>query len=291
MPSETYVYLNGRLVPRAEARIDPDDRGFLFGDGVYEVLRVRAGLPLFVDRHFARLCRSAGECEIAQPFDRNTFEAMARELIARNAVEDGIVYLQVTRGVAPRSHVFPPGGTPPTVYAFAKALADDPAAADGVGVIVLPDERWGRVDMKTVNLLPNVLAAERAARAGAHEAILVRDGVVTEGSHSNAWVVLDGVAVTHPTGPHILPGVTRDNVLRAGRAAGVPVAERPVRVEELARAQELFMTGTTTGVLPVVRVDGNPVCDGRPGPVTRALAAAYGRLVDEELARARAAAR
>ena len=291
MSEEAQVYLNGRLVPRSEARIDPDDRGFLFGDGIYEVLRVREGLPLFVDQHFARLGRSLAGCELPEPFDRTGFERMARDLIARNGTRDGIVYLEVTRGVAPRGHAFPPAGTPPTVYAFAREVPADPALhRDGVPVIVLPDERWARVDMKTVNLLPNVLAADRAARVGAYEAILVRDGVVTESSHSNAWIVRDGVALTHPTGPSILPGITRDTVLRSARRDGLPVEERTFREEDLRSADEVFLTGTTTGVLPVVRVDGRPVGDGRPGPVAKALGESYGRTVDEEIRRQRAAA-
>ncbi len=291
MTQEAQVYLNGRLVPKSEARIDPDDRGFLFGDGIYEVLQVREGLPVFVDQHFARLGTSAAGCELAQPFDRAGFEAMARSLIAANAIENGIVYLQVTRGVAPRNHAFPAPSTPPTVYAFAKEVAHDPALhRDGVGVITLLDERWGRVDMKTVNLLPNVIAAERAARAGAYEAILVRDGVVTEASHSNAWIVRGGVAMTHPTGHRILPGITRQTTLRAAREDGVPCEERAFGEAELEGADEVFLTGTTTGVLPVVRVDGRAVGDGRPGPVTQALARGYRRLLDAAIRQAREAA-
>ncbi len=291
MSQEAQVYLNGRVLPKSQVRIDPDDRGFLFGDGIYEVLRVRDGLPLFVDQHFARLGRSTGGCELAQPFDRPGFERMARDLIAANAVQNGLVYLQVTRGVASRNHAFPGAGTPPTVYAFAKEVNVDPALhRDGVSVIVQPDERWARVDMKTVNLLPNVLAAERAARAGAYEAILVRDGIVTEASHSNAWIVLRGVALTHPTGTHILAGVTRDTVLRSARRDGIACEERTFTEADMRAADEVFLTGTTTAVLPVVRVDGQPVGDGRPGPVARALGESYDRTVDEEVGRARAAA-
>lgn len=291
MSQEAQVYLNGRVLPKGQARIDPDDRGFLFGDGIYEVLRVSDGLPLFVDEHFARLGRSTAGCDLTQPFDRAGFERMARDLIAANAIRNGLVYLQVTRGVAARNHAFPVEGTPPTVYAFAKEVSVDPALQrDGVTVVVLPDERWARVDMKTVNLLPNVLAAERAARAGAYEAILVRDGIVTEASHSNAWIVRGGVAWTHPTGTHILPGITRDTVLRSARRDGIACEERTFTEADLRSADEVFLTGTTTAVLPVVRVDGQRVGDGRPGPVARALGEAYGRTVDEEVGRARAAA-
>ena len=177
-------------------------------------------------------------------------------------------------------------GTPPTVYAFAKGVKEDPAQEEtGVPVIVLPDERWGRVDMKTVNLLPNVLANERAVRAGAHEAVLVRDGIVTEGSHSNCWMVKGGVAMTHPKGPRILPGVTRDNTFRAAAAAGIEAREGAFSLAQFRDADEVFLTGTTTGVLAVTTVDGRPVGDGRPGPVTRALAEAFRRVVQEEVAR------
>lgn len=291
MTEETQVYLNGRLVAKSEARIDPDDRGFLFGDGIYEVLKVCEGLPVFVDHHFARLEKSAAGCELTQPFDRAGFEGMARDLIAANAIRNGLVYLELTRGAAPRNHAFPAPGTAPTVYAFAKEIVDDPALhRDGVAVVTMPDERWARVDMKTVNLLPNVLAAERAARAGGYEAILVRDGVVTEASHSNAWIVQGGVALTHPTGTHILPGITRQTVLCAAREDGVAVEERAFRVADLEAADEVFLTGTTTGVLPVVKIDGRTVGEGRPGPVTRALGDGYRRLLDEEVRRGRAAA-
>jgi len=287
--SPAMVHWNGRVVPKSEVRVDPDDRGFLFGDGVYEVLRVRRGLPTFVDRHHARLVRSCTGCELAVPFDRAAFEAMARALIAANGIGEGIVYLQVTRGVAPRNHAFPAPGTTPTVYAFAKTVtASDPFAEGGVGVIMLPDERWGRVDMKTINLLPNVLASERAARAGCHEAFLVRDGVVTEASHSNAWAVVDGVIRTHPSGPHILPGVTRSVVLEAAQAAGLPLEQRAFTPAELERASEAFLSGTTVGVTPVVTVDGRSVGDGRPGPVARALADGYARIVEADLAQATA---
>jgi D-alanine transaminase len=291
MSQEARVYLNGRLVPKSEARIDPDDRGFLFGDGIYEVLGVRDGQPLFIDQHFARLQHSTAGCELTEAFDRAGFEGMARELIAANAIKDGLVYLEVTRGAAPRNHAFPPAGTPPTVYAFAKEVAVDTALHEhGVAVVVLPDERWGRVDMKTVNLLPNVLANERAHRAGAHEAILVRDGIVTEGSHSNAWIVKDGVALTHPTGQRILAGITRATVLLSARRDGIACAERAFSEGDLRSADEVFMTGTTTGVLPVVTLDGQAVGSGRPGPMARALGESYHRTVDEELRRARAAA-
>ena len=284
------VYLNGQVLAKREARIDPDDRGFLFGDGIYEVLPVVDGLPLFVDEHFARMERSAAGIELSQPLTVGAFLDMARELIARNGIGTGLVYLQITRGAAARNHAFPAGGTAPTVYAFAKEVSDNPALQrEGVAVVVVEDERWARVDLKTINLLPNAIAAERAAHAGAHEALLVRDGVVTEGSHSNAWIVQAGVALTHPAGRRILSGVTRDAVLRAAREDGIAVAERAFRQEELDGADEVFLTGTTTGVLPVVRVDGRVVGDGRPGPVTRRLAESYGRVLKDQVARARAA--
>ena len=287
MPSETYVYLNGRLVPRAEARIDPDDRGFLFGDGVYEVLQVKGGLPLFAEEHFARLERSAGAIEIPVPVDRPAFDHILRELIRTNGLEDGIVYLQLTRGVAPRTHNFPDTVTP-TLYLSVKAQPD-PDFAQGVAVVALPDERWHRVDLKTVNLLANVLAAETAKRRGAFEAILIRpDGTVTECSHSNVWIVRDGVCLTHPADRDILPGVTRKAVLRALASHDIPFEEAAFSEGDLRHADEVFLTSTTAGVAPVVQLDGAPVGGGAPGPVTARVRAAYADEVAAEIERARA---
>jgi D-alanine transaminase len=281
------VYLNGQLVARSEARIDPEDRGFLFGDGIYEVLEVQAGLPLFAQAHYERLVRSAQAIQLSVPLDKDGFLRTIRELVAANGVEEGLVYLQVTRGVAPRSHAFPQGEVPPTVFAFARSQPPDPSLAQGVAAVVLPDQRWYRVDLKTVNLLPNVLASQEARRRGAYEAILVRDGVVTECSHSNVWMVRGGVVYTHPADTWILHGVTRAVTLQAARQAGIDVREEAFLEVDLWEAQELFLTSTTAGVVPIVRINGRPVGTGVPGPVTGQVSRAYRQAVEAELRRLR----
>jgi D-alanine transaminase len=279
------AYLNGTFLPKAEATISVDDRGFLLGDGVYEVTPFYEGVPFGLDRHLARLTKGLEALRI--DFDVPSLEVMHRELIARNgldSVDRSMVYMQITRGVAPRTHYFPEADVTPTIYAFAKAWsrpADD-AWNRGFTAATVPDRRWSRVDIKTICLLPNVLAFQAAKDAGADDAILVRDGVAIEGAHQNFWGVFDGTAVTHPVTGHILPGITRGILLEEARAAGVPVEERPIQVEELALADELFFTGTTGEVRPVVEVDGRAVGDGRVGDMTR-------RLSDLLLARVEAA--
>jgi D-alanine transaminase len=240
-------------------------------------------VPFFMDRHLARLRYSLSEVRI--DYDETAVAEIARQLVARNALDDAdrsIVYVQVTRGVAPRTHYFPEKPVPPTVFGYAKAWTR-PADAEwgrGFTAITVPDRRWTRVDIKTIQLLPNALAFQAARDAGADDAILVRDGVAIEGAHQNFWAVIDGVAVTHPTTNLILAGVTRGVVLELAREEGVPVAERPIQAEELAQAQELFFTGATGEVRPCVRVDGRPIGDGKVGPVTRALSRAFLRLVE-----------
>jgi D-alanine transaminase len=279
------AYLNGTFLPKAEATISVDDRGFLLGDGVYEVTPFYEGVPFGLDRHLARLTKGLEALRI--DFDVPSLEAMHRELIARNgldSVDRSMVYMQITRGVAPRTHYFPEVDVTPTIYAFAKAWsrpADD-AWNRGFTAATVPDRRWSRVDIKTICLLPNVLAFQAAKDAGADDAILVRDGVAIEGAHQNFWGVFDGTAVTHPVTGHILPGITRGILLEEARAAGVPVEERPIQVEELTLADELFFTGTTGEVRPVVEVDGHAVGDGSVGDMTR-------RLSDLLLARVEAA--
>ena len=272
------VYLNGDLVPKAEALVSVDDRGFLLSDGVYEVIPFYEGVPFYLDRHMARLDRSLAALRIA--YDASGLGDVLRRLIADNRLEKAprsMAYLQVTRGVAPRTHWFPAEPVEPTVYAFVKEWtrpADD-TWARGFTAITVPDRRWTRVDIKTISLLPNALAAQDAHDAGADDAILVRDGVAIEGTHQNFWGVFDGVAVTHPATNLILAGITRHVLLELAQARGVPCVERAIAVEELADAEELFFTGTTGEVRPCVRVDGRPVGDGRVGPVTRTLSGAF----------------
>jgi D-alanine transaminase len=277
------VYLNGAFIPKAEAAVPVEDRGFLLGDGVYEVVPFYEGVPFYMDRHLDRLRYSLSEIRV--DFDASNVADIARQLVARNDLdqaERSIVYVQVTRGVAPRTHYFPEKPVPPTVFGYARAWtrpADD-VWARGFTAITVPDRRWTRVDIKTINLLPNALAFQAAKDAGVDDAILVRDGVAIEGAHQNFWAVIDGVAVTHPRTNLILAGITRGVVLELARAEGFPVAERPVQVEELSAADELFFTGATGEVRPCVRVDGKPIGDGCVGPVTRALSSAFLALVE-----------
>jgi D-alanine transaminase len=268
------VYLGGEIMPRNRATVSIDDRGFLFGDAVYEVIRVVRGRFIEPERHLRRLARSLREVGLRAP--ALDLLAVATDLIRRNDLggREATVYAQVSRGAAPRQHAFPPSGTPPTVLVTAMPFTPrTDLIASGVAVITLPDVRWSRCDIKSVNLLPNVLAAQRAAEAGAFEAILVRDGVVTEATRSNVLAVVGGVMRTHPTGPLILPGVTREVVLELASGAGIPVREEELGADELFAAEEVLLTGTTADVTPVVTVDGRAVGEGRPGPVGRRLGA------------------
>ncbi|MGE0158842.1 MAG: D-amino acid aminotransferase [Gemmatimonadales bacterium] len=277
------VYLNGRFVPKAEATVSVEDRGFLLADGVYEVVPFYEGVPFFLDRHLARLRYSLDAIRI--DFDTSQVGDLVRRLVAENALERedrSIVYLQVTRGAAPRTHWFPEPAVEPTVYGHAKAWTRpaDAVWSRGFTAITVPDRRWARVDIKTTNLLPNVLAFQTARESGVDDAILVRDGVAIEGAHQNFWAVVGGTVVTHPATNLILAGITRGVVLELARAAGMDVQERAIQLEELAVAEESFFTGATGEVRPCVQVDGKAIGDGRVGPITRALSTAFLALVE-----------
>ena len=266
------AYLNGEFLPLEQARVPVLDRGFLFADGVYEVIPVYDGQPFTLSEHLQRLERSLGEIRIANPHTRPQWQAIVARLIEENGGAGGpanrLVYLQVTRGASSsRGHAFPQGCAP-TVVGLCNEMAGHGAHAqrDGVCAITLPDIRWGRCDIKSVALLPNILATQAAREQGCNEAILHRDGLVTEGASSNVFVVLDNVAVTTPKGPDILTGITRGLVERL-RAAGLRVEERRVSLEQLRSAQEIWITSATREVLAVTRLDGKPVGDGRPGPL------------------------
>jgi D-alanine transaminase len=268
------VYLNGEYLPKEEAKISPDDRGFLLGDGLYEVTPFYEGVPFGLDGHMARLLR--GLCFMRMDFDVSVLEAMHRTLIAKNGLERAdrsMVYMQITRGAAPRTHYFPEGDVQPTVYAFAKAWSrpDEERWNRGFTAATVPDRRWSRVDIKTICLLPNAIAFQDAKDRGADDAILVRDGIAIEGAHQNFWAVFGDTAVTHPMTNNILPGITRAIVLEEARKAGMKVEERPIQIEDLAHADEAFFTGTTGEVRPVVSIDGRPVGKGAVGDVTRRL--------------------
>jgi D-alanine transaminase len=279
--SNVLVYLNGEYVPMEEARVSVDDRGFLFADGVYEVVRIYAGRPYELEDHLARLLRGLAALDIEYG-DTGALERIARRLVQENDVSGaGSIYIQVTRGSAPRKHAFPPAGTPPTVYVAARPYTPHPDSFfdDGVRAITVPDTRWSRCDIKSVSLLPNILANQAAKAAGAFEAVLVRDGVVTEGSHSNVWGVRDGRLVTYPASNYILAGMTRATVFRLAADLGIEAAEGTILAEELPDLDEVFLTGTTTEVMPVVAVDGREIVDGEPGPITRRLVRAFTELV------------
>jgi D-alanine transaminase len=261
------VYLNGRFLPREEAKISPDDRGFVFADAIYEVVRYGASRPYRLAEHLARMRDGLRELRIA--LEPAFFPEAATRLIDENgfAGEDALVYVQVSRGVAPRYHAFPPEGTPPTVFASVRKT-DPPPPPEGGRAILVPDERWGRCDVKTVMLLPNVLASQRAREANAIEAILVRDGIAWEGTKANLFALSGGVVRTAPRGPRILPGVTRGAALEAAASLGFPIEERPLAVDELFSADEVFLASTTLWTYPLIEIDGRRVGDGRPGPVT-----------------------
>jgi D-alanine transaminase len=270
------AYVNGRYLPRREATVHVEDRGYQFSDGVYEVCEVRDGRLIDERRHVERLQRSLGELRIRLPMSPAALGVVMRETMRRNRVHDGIVYLQITRGVARRDHAFPPPGTQPSIVVTARNLdmaRSERAAAQGVAVVTLPDNRWERVDIKSISLLPNVLAKQAAREQGAGEAWFVdRDGKVTEGSSSNAWIVtMGGKVVTRAADKGILRGITRTVLIGAIEAQGLTLEERPFTVEEAYGAREAFLTAASQVVLPVVRIDGRPVGNGAPGSVATAL--------------------
>ena len=270
------AYVNGRYFPRRDAMVHVEDRGYQFADGVYEVCEVRGGRLVDERRHMQRLVRSLNELRIKLPMSLAALSIVLHETAWRNRVIDGIVYLQVTRGVARRDHAFPPPETRPSMVVTANRLDMAKAegiAAEGIAVITLPDNRWERVDIKSVSLLPNVLAKQAAREQGAREAWFVdRDSYVTEGSSSNAWIVTrDGKVVTRPVDHSILRGITRTVLLDALAAQDLELEERPFTVEEAFAAKEAFLTSASQIVMPIVRIDGRPVGNGAPGLLASAL--------------------
>ena len=276
MPRQAYV--NGRYVPHGRARVHIEDRGFQFADGVYEVIPVRQRALIDEGPHLDRLERSLAELRMAMPARRAVLRFIARELIRRNDVSNGIIYMQVTRGVAPRDHRFPAGAIPTLVMTTRQSKPhSEQLVATGVKVITTADIRWRRCDIKSVALLPNVLAKQTAVEAGAYEAWQIDDaGQVTEGSSTNAWIVTAaGVVVTRNASQAILSGITRLSLLKLIRAEGYKFEERPFSVAEAKAAREAFLTSSSSLVLPVTRIDGTSVADGRPGPLTLALRRHY----------------
>lgn len=268
------VYLNGEYLPRGEAKLSVDERGFFFGDGVYEVTRAVDGRLFESGRHMKRLARGLRELRLDPPLSLDEIEAVSLELLKRNDITsgEGTVYLQITRGAAPRTHHFPPPETPCTVFLSAQRFSlPTEKRANGIAVVTYPDIRWSRCDIKTVNLLAAVMAKQHAVDHGVFEAIFVRESAITEGSHTNVFGVIDGELRTYPASNLILPGITRDVVLEVARELGIPVNETPFHTHHLPQLQEAFLTGTTTDVMPIVSIDGTPVGDGKPGKVSMAL--------------------
>jgi len=274
------AYVNGQYQPHGQATVHVEDRGFQFADGVYEVWAVFDGRLADFDGHMTRLARSLTELRIPLPMTKAALTRVLRETVRRNRVREGLVYLQVTRGTARRDHAFPAEGTPPSVIVTARNLnyaRGDAQAARGVAVITRPDIRWGRCDIKTVGLLPNVLAKQAAKERGAQEAWLVDEmGLVTEGASTNAWIVdQDGKLRTRDAQANILSGITRAAILELVASEGLELDERPFSVDEARAAKEAFFTSASGLVMPAVSIDGAKIGDGKPGPVATRLRARY----------------
>ncbi len=277
------AYVNGRYVPHRHAQVHVEDRGFQFADAVYEVIAIRRGAFIDEDRHLARLARSRDALKLAAPMSDAALKLVLGETVRRNGIADGIVYLQVTRGAAPRDFAFPAQARPSLVVTARRMrIADPRLIAKGIAVITVPDIRWKRPDIKSVSLLPNALAKQQAKEAGAYEAWQVdAQGNVTEGTSSNAWIVTDqNEVVTRKADSSILNGVTRMGVFDILARDGLRLVERPFSVAEAKAAREAMLTSATNGVLPVVAIDGAPVGEGKPGPLALKLAAAYHDFMD-----------
>jgi D-alanine transaminase len=279
------AYVNGRYLPMRGAMVHIEDRGYQFGDGVYEVCEVREGRLIDERRHLARLRRSLDELRIRTPMSPKALGVVLREVIARNRIGYGTVYLQVTRGVARRDHAFPAPDVPPSLVVTARPLdgrRNAALAAAGIAVISVPDNRWDRVDIKTIGLLPNVLARQAAIEQGARDAWFVdKDGAVTESASANAWIVTQaGTLVTRPADHGILRGITRTVLFDVVKAQGLTLEERAFTLEEVRAAREAFVTAASQIVLPVVRIDGHVIGDGKPGPIATALRREFHRYAE-----------
>jgi D-alanine transaminase len=288
MSEDSIVYLNGAFMPLEQARVPVLDRGFIFGDGVYEVVPVYGRVPFRWTHHHARLRRSLGRIGIDDPMDADGWRALVDALVERHPWEDQFVYVQVTRGVAKRDHAFPKG-VAPTVFAMSSPLAPVPReqVERGVAVVTLPDERWLNCDIKSTSLLGNVLARQAAVEAGATECVMFRDGELTEGSASNVWVVKEGRVLAPPSDRRILEGIRYGLLQELCAAEGVPCEIRTVARGEVESADELMLSSATKEVLPITTLDGRPVGTGAPGPVFRRLHAAYQRAKAASAAHAR----
>ena len=268
------VYLNGQFLPRSEAKLSVDERAFFFGDGIYEVTRAIGGRLFEWPRHLRRLERGLREMRLAPSITGEDLESISLRLLRDNELLDSeaAVYLEITRGAAPRTHHFPPAGTPCTIFLSASRFTPPhDARAKGGTAVTFPDFRWARGDIKSLNLIPSVLAKQHAVDNSATEAIFVRDGAMTEGSHTNVFGVLDGELRTYPESNYILSGITREVTLELAAELGIPVRLMPIFTHEFGRLEELFITGTTSDVMPIVALNGLPVGDGQPGRITMSL--------------------
>lgn len=279
------AYVNGQYVPFREARVHIEDRGYQLGDGVYEVCEIRNGALVDERRHLLRLERSLSELRMTMPVTQSALRFVMAETVRRNRVKDGLIYLQVTRGVARRDHGFPEEVIKAALVVTVRALDRkkiEKAAEVGIAVITVPDDRWGRVDIKTIGLLPNVLARQKAKDAGAKDAWFVdSEGLVTEGAASNAWIVTkDDVLVTRPSSNRILTGITRTVAKEIAIKLQMTVEERAFSVAEALAANEAFLTSATQTVMPVISIDGHKIASGKPGPVTKRLREEFHRTAE-----------
>ncbi|CAM4233567.1 D-amino-acid transaminase [Lederbergia lenta] len=266
------IIYNDQIMDKNKVQIDIEDRGYQFGDGVYEVIRIYDGQLFTAEEHLTRFFSSAEKIKIVVPFPKEQLLRLIKQLINENKVNNGSIYMQITRGASPRNHVFPSAETKPVLTAYTKVVErPESALENGVEAIVADDIRWLRCDIKSLNLLPNLLAKQQATEKGCYESILHRDGTVTEGSSSNAYIIKDGKVKTHPATNLILNGITRQVIARLCDENQIPFYEEVFTVDELLAADEVFISSTTSEVMPVIRVDGKLFSDGKPGQITRKL--------------------
>lgn len=282
-----YAYVNGQYLPLSVAGVHVEDRGYQFADGVYEVVAVANGHAIDEEAHLARLDYSLQEMSLPWPVSKAALKHILKRMVALNRLTNGLLYLQITRGVSRRDHGFPKPGVPPALVVTAKNMkpVSPELLEKGVAVVTMPDLRWKRCDIKSVSLLPNILAKQAAKESGAYEAWLLDDkGYVTEGSSTNAWIVTQkGEIVTRPLGAPILAGVTRRAILALAKEASLKLVERPFKPAEALKAKEAFLTSATSWALPITRIDGKKVGDGKPGPITLRLRALYAQAVEKGL--------
>jgi D-alanine transaminase len=279
----SYAILNGKIIERSEAKVDVEDRGYQFGDGVYEVIRVYNGKMFTLTEHLNRFEKSSESIGITLPYTMEDLTKLLEELIAKNNLQLGTIYMQITRGVASRNHAFPVEKVAPSLVAYTKeALRPIESLKTGVRAMLTEDIRWLRCDIKSLNLLGNLLAKQKAAEKGCFEAIQHRNQDVTEGSSSNIYIVKNGVVITHPSNHLILKGITKDVILKVCATSNIVVEERTFTIEELASADEVFLSSTTSEVMPVIEVDGNSVANGLPGAVTVKLQELFEREIEKQ---------